>query len=279
MVKSTIINFKFHLRIIRNNYLDLVSPITSLVATIIYHGFWVTRIATRLILEVEVAHSEAERITDLWRSIHEPINWWKAMLLSLSIVALPQLLVIIWFFSPFTAQLNGNNRNLTDSISLLGTAWQVTAGLIGITFVIIHILVEYANRNKYEGRALPIFFVETRLLFTASFGIWVIISMGLSSYLLSYGSFRTEYLSFILNWQWILFFLNTILILMIFIRSVQILPQSGFITKVESFNHQIATHSVELELIDRLAATISTDYLKEAGINFPFFDQILYLEK
>ncbi len=257
---------------LRNKLLDVISPFTSWLALVVYYKYWLLTSARRTVKNWDKTSRKGDVIKDYWYNIHQPENWAQAVMLSFVIIFFPQLLAYILFISPMYPQTKFYGWVDLNSMSTLGTMWQVTAGLIGITFVIVVFIVEFANREKYERRSLPVFLTETWMLFTASFGIFVIISMGITSRFLSSNLFRTDYLSFMVSSQWVLFIINTLLIMNIFIRTVRILPRSGFIAKVKKFNHKIATRYVELEVIDRVAFSKSFQTFKDLGIEFPYFE-------
>ena len=268
MAKSSLFQkVSVNIKITKLKIFDITAPITSLLALIIYKNFWATNVAKKIIKKEKPAKRK-----EYWNNIHQPENWWKALFLAFTIIFLPQLLVYLWLTSPFCSKTSGYGWSNSYSASILGTGWQVMAGLIGITFVIVIFVVEFANRDKYEQRAFPIFFAETRMLFTASFGILVIFSAGITSLLLSEFSLRTDYLTFSYYWQWFLYGFNTLLILNIFIRTVLILPRSRFITKLKNYNHRIAKELVEIELIERMVLNKTNQFFKDLGIKFPFFE-------
>jgi hypothetical protein len=251
---------------------DSIAPVTSWFALIIYRKNWVSLLAHKQIRSWEQPTRKREKIIEQWSAIHQPRNWLRAVLLSFAIVFLPQFIFTFWFVSPFCSYTTDYGWVDNNSASTLETAWQVTAGLIGITFVIIIFLVEYANQDKYEQRALPIFFTETWMLFTATFGILVILSTGITSLFLSKYEFRTDYLSILFYWQWILFITNTVLILNIFIRTVRILPRSNFLMKLKDYNHHVAKKVVEIDLITKVALNLSDQVLQELGLNFSHYE-------
>lgn len=257
---------------IRLSILDSLSPFSSWVARILFRGHWVSTISHKIVRGWESPFRRRERLHNQWLTIHQPENWMQTVMLTFGIVFLPQLLITLWFISPFCSQTTDYGWQDNNLISLLGTTWQVTAGLIGITFVIVIFLVETANRDKYERRALPVFFSETWLLFTASFGILVIMSMGFTSFIIYAFNFRTDYLSYLFSWQWVLFVANTGLILNIFIRTVRVLPKSYFTKIIKEFNHRLASLFVELELTERVASNLSITHIKKLGISFSIFE-------
>jgi hypothetical protein len=272
MVKSAFQRLSIYINISRIKILDAFAPITSWILLIFYRKYWVSFLAQKIVGNWETPTRKRQRIVDQWNNIHQPENWFRAVILAVGLIFIPQLLATFWFISPFFHRASEYGWKDNNSASVLGTTWQVTAGLIGITFVIVIFLVEYANSGKYEQRALPVFFAETWMLFTSSFGILVILSTGITALFLATYKLRTDYLSFLYYWHWVLFIVNTILILNIFVRTVRVLRRSYFITKLKEFNHRIAARLVVLELIDRVARNKSDQLIKALGISFPYFE-------
>lgn len=263
-------------KLIKFKILDVIAPVTSWVALNIYHKYWASNLAHKTVKSWDKTTKISKKISNRWNAIHQPENWLQSVVLAIAIVFIPQFLLTFWFVSPFCSNTIDYGWRDNNSVSVLGTSWQVTAGLISITFVIIIFIVEYANRGRYEQRALPIFFAETRMLFTASFGILVILSTGITSLFLSKYEFRTDYLSCLFYWQWILFVLNIWLILKIFFQTIRILTKPYFKTKLKDYNHRIANKLVETELIYRVMSNMSVQVLKESGINIPYFEPDLF---
>ncbi len=203
--------------------------------------------------------------------IHQPENWLHAVLFSLFLVFFPQLLIIL-LPSPISSLMTtwGWKNNISELS--LQTAWEVTAGLIGITFVIVIFVVEIANSNKYGGKAFRVFFAETKLLFTASYGIFVIISIGITSILLSNSQIPNECRNSLITYQWVLFFINSILIIGLFIRTVKIQNKSHFLLLLRKYNQWLTNQIVNAELFLRIANTKSFELFKLMGIDFDYFE-------
>lgn len=251
--------------------LDKFSPYSSLAALYTNSNLWLSYLAKNKIKKGGKIIPGWSTVKNVFYEIHLPENSANIFIFTFLLVFLPQFIVYLWFISPLAPQQDKLGWPASYNVDILEAMWQVTAGLIGITFVIVIFIIDFTNRDKYERRALPVLFTETKFSFSASLGIFIILSMGI--FLLSTDfNIRTDYFFFLLYFQWLLFFLNLINILLLFIRTIEILPQRKFTEKLKKYNHRIAAKLIEEELIFRFGSTISTQYFKESGIEFPFFE-------
>lgn len=259
----------FNLRI---KLLDSLSPFASWIAVFIYHKHWLSEISINSIRELKPKSVGLAKVNDWIYSLHLPENRWKSVIAALLMVFVPQIVGTLWFISPYMTQVEFKDAQMIYYKEILSSMWQVSAGLIGITFVIVIFIVEYSNRDKYERRALPVFFAETKLLFSTSLGIFIIFSMGISLFLSVFPRIRLDHLLFIIYFQWFLFFVNLLNILLLFIRTIGILPRAKFMEKLRKYNYRLAAKSVELEIVNRISHKISNKFFSELGIDFPFFE-------
>ncbi len=269
-IKLLFLNKLIKIKKYKLKILNLITPISLLLSRFFYKKYWCSNLSKKNLRSWQNKNNLYEQLSDWYSSIHQPQNWRKSLLLVISIVFAPQIIILIWYFL-ISRTTNNLNFIENDQILLLETAWEVIAGLIGITFVIVIFVIDYANRDKYGKVALPVFFTETQLLFSASFGIMVIVSIGIYLFLYYQASNITEIFDWLYVWQWLLFLINALLIIIIFIRTLRILSRRYFQGQLRDYIDRASKKIVASELVNRISTKQTEDYLKTFGIKISYF--------
>ena len=155
--------------------------------------------------------------------------------------------------------------------NVLNTAWQVLASVLGLSFVIVFFLMEFADKRLYESRALPIFIARTASVFIVLFGLNSVVSMGFSALVLSGGGMAPGWQAAIVFYNLILFTLNMVLIGFLYMRTFQLLRPSLFRQVLHQYNRQLILDNVNLELRERLATRALQVCCQENGLKFSWF--------
>lgn len=112
-------------------------------------------------------------------------NSWKSALIT------SMALVILFAHTAFFLQSQFGHLfpitiiNANNIISIVSTAWQVSASVIGISFVIVIFLVEYLHKDRYESQIFPLFSQYTKFHFIVIFGLVTLASVGILLFLLN----------------------------------------------------------------------------------------------
>ncbi|HAW09461.1 MAG TPA: hypothetical protein DCW42_09970 [Bacteroidetes bacterium] len=269
-MEKLISNIKFKINNFYIWFLDLTAPYFSKMLSISFRNYWISHSAKRIYKKITTSKIEKEKFSYKWFDVHQPNKWYIASLISFAFVFFPQLLgvAILLIFQ----NLNWTFNFTDNRVMFLETAWQVLASLTGITFVIIIFIVEISNKDRNERKAMPVFFSETWAILTASFSLLVILSMGNFYFLFSNFVIESKFLSIFYFWNSILFGINILLILNIFIRTIKILPKSIFLFKTSPYLHRIVFTSMQDEIIERISENYSQLLMKEMELDYPYFE-------
>jgi len=257
--------------ILWNNILDFTAPVETWIVQKIYFRFWASYLAKKQLDNLRKPHSFFLRAKSIINSWDKPDYWYKAVCFALIFVFSPIILIELLFITPFIKPTQHFKLDVIKLTPIFGMGWQVLASLIGITFIIVVFLVQYANEKDYERRAFPIFIKETHMIFTASFNLFTILFMGLSLVLLSINSIQQEFLSIIVYYNFALFIINIFLVLIIFISTIRIIIPIHFREKFKQYCSEQTSRFVDIELINRFTRRILQDKFKLIGIDYSFF--------
>lgn len=104
-------------------------------------------------------------------------SWKNALLFSMGLVT---FLGLSAFFlrSPISHLFSIMSINANSVNSIISTSWQVSANVIGISFVLVIFLVEYLHKDRYESQIFPLFSQYTKFHFIVIFGLVTLASGG-----------------------------------------------------------------------------------------------------
>ena len=146
-----------------------------------------------------------------------------------------------------TAIINANNIS-----SIVSTAWQVSASVIGISFVLVIFLVEYLHKDRYESQIFPLFSQYTKFHFIVIFGLVTLASVGILLFLLNIYIIDANGLLAILVYNTILQLANLLLIIFLYGRTFEFIRPSIFLKILGTDLDGHIKQSVVAELKKRL---------------------------
>jgi len=160
------------------------------------------------------------------------------------------------------------NANIS---SIVSTAWQVSASVIGISFVLVIFLVEYLHKNRYESQIFPLFSQYTKFHFIVIFGLVTLASAGISLILLNIDNIDADGQMAILAYNTILQLANLLLIIFLYGRTFEFIRPSIFLRILGDDLDGHVKQSVVAELKKRLGNNYLYDVCKSSRIQFnPF---------
>jgi hypothetical protein len=119
-------------------------------------------------------------------------NGWKNAL-SISLVLMILIAFLAFFLQSLVSHLFSIHFINSDNIiSIVSTAWQVSASVIGISFVLVIFLVEYLHKDRYESQIFPLFSQYTKFHFIVIFGLVTLAIVGILLILLNMNIFDAE---------------------------------------------------------------------------------------
>lgn len=198
-------------------------------------------------------------------------NGWKnALVISIFLVILLGLLA--FFMQSQLSHLFLIQFSNVDNISsIVSTAWQVSASVIGISFVLVIFLVEYLHKDRYESQIFPLFSQYTKFHFIVIFGLVTLASVGISLILLNITNIDAEGSSVILIYNTILQLTNLVLIIFLYGRTFEFIRPSKFLMILGSELDKHIKLSVVSELKKRLGNNYLHDICVKSKIQFALF--------
>jgi hypothetical protein len=266
---------------IRVKWLDFITPFQVWLIVRFKRYSWASARASQIIRK-----SEARKfgyvitgIRDRWQDWMHPEQGRASLLIALTIIFLPQIILISGIYQylrPVISPLGEPNALQ----SALIVAWQVLASLIGIAFVIIVFLTQYAVDRKFERRALPLFASRTWMVFSVVMGLLTLLSMGGNVLLFDLvadptnpqGIIVPEFLQSIALYNLILFAGNILLTIRLYIITYELLSPEHFKDEFSRYLQRLVKEGVHTELRNRIAQRLVVDQCNREGIDFSIFD-------
>ena len=197
-------------------------------------------------------------------------SWKNALVISIFLVILLGLLA--FFMQSQLSHLFLIQFSNVDNISsIVSTAWQVSASVIGISFVLVIFLVEYLHKDRYESQIFPLFSQYTKFHFIVIFGLVTLASVGISLILLNITNIDAEGSSVILMYNTILQLTNLVLIIFLYGRTFEFIRPSKFLMILGSELDKHIKLSVVSELKKRLGNNYLHDICVKSKIQFALF--------
>jgi hypothetical protein len=218
------------------------------------------------------------RILNAFKSAFEWINsrtlstnsWKNALLISTGLVtffassAFFLRSSIIHLFS--ITSINASSVN-----SIISTSWQVSASVIGISFVLVIFLVEYLHKDRYGSQIFPLFSQYTKFHFIVIFGLVTLASGGVTLFLLNINYIGTNELLAILIYNTILQLSNLALIIFLYGRTFEFIHPSIFLKILGDELDKHTKQSVVAELKKRLGENYFHNICRDLRIEFTPF--------
>ena len=202
-----------------------------------------------------------QKVTEKWFEWMHPQKWRVSLGLALSLILIPQVALGI-----FPLQC----LSFIDE-NFIATVWQVLASIIGISFVIVVFLTEYSQDQIYERRAFPIYVSATSMIFIVMIGLLTLISMGINLIILKSPAKNLNWVNGISLWNTILFLINLILTINLYIRTYQLLSPSYFRKILVSYHRKKVLDRVYQELFKRVKQKLAIDYMEQLEIDASIF--------
>lgn len=266
---------------VRDNWLDWITPIQVWWIGYFYPRTWAYLRSKEIIRKERPKKSEnfLEVLKVKWLAWMHPDRWKIGLLTTLVIIALPQLLLAL-VLNDYSLPRLGIWENSSEGQSTLIAVWQVLAALIGITFVIVVFLTQYAMDRQYERRAFPLFASNTWMIFCVMMGLLTLLSMGVNVLLWgnaidqsrSRGGIIIEFLEYTTLYHFILFAVNILLTIRLYVVTYMFLSPTHF-RQIFRENLQVAVkEGVFRELRRRIARNLVQEIYKQEGIERGFLD-------
>lgn len=224
---------------------------------------WVSYYAKKLIKNSQNKDKKGffNSFSEKWFEWMHPQKWATSLFLAFSFVFTPQFVLGIF---------NLQNFNVIDT-NFLSTIWQVLASIMGISFVIAVFLTEYSQDRTYERRAFPIYISATSMIFTVMFGLLTLMSMGINLLILNSHFKDSIWVVGVSIWNTILFFLNLILTINLYIRTYQLLSPNYFKKILVTYHRKKVLERVYKELFKRVKRNLLVQFLQDQEIEFSIF--------
>jgi hypothetical protein len=218
------------------------------------------------------------RILSVPRTTFDKINsqtistnsWKNALLFSIGLIIF--LIFLAFFLKSPIATFFPKIIMSADSISsIVSTAWQVSASVIGISFVLVIFLIEYLHKDRYESQIFPLFSQYTKFHFIVIFGLVTLASVGITLSLLSINYIHTDELLAILVYNIILQLTNLALIIFLYGRTFEFIRPNIFLKILGDELDKSTRQSVVAELKKRLGENYLHDTCRDLKIEFTPF--------
>ena len=266
---------------IRNKWLDWIAPFQAWWIVHLIPRSWASH-RSREIIRKEQGKKIGKTIDIIkskWLAWMHPDRWVMGILISLAIITLPQILLAL-VTNNFSLPKLAIWDNLADVKSTLIAVWQVLASLIGITFVIVVFLTQYAMDRQYERRAFPLFVSYTWMVFCVMMGLLTLLSMGIDVLFLDMAADQTQgnggivfgFLEYTTLYNILLFAVNILLTIRLYIFTYQFLLPTHF-RQIFQENLQTAVKDgVYKELRSRITRNLVREAYKQNGIEHGYLD-------
>jgi hypothetical protein len=249
-------------------FLDLSTPIYAWFIVHFFRSSWLSVESKKITKSLKsVKQRSVISFSDRWAEWMLPQNWGISLLLSLGVVFLPQILII--FITLFGIRVPSLNLGVDGN--LIANAWQILASILGISFVIIVFLTQYAHDRDYERRAFPLFASSTMMILTVLIGMLTILSFGTNLSLLQKYSIQS-FIQYINAWNLFLFVLNIILVIRLYIKTYLFLQPRYFQNAVQKYGLLRIRRSVYDELIIRIETNLLYKYCSENKIDLSYIE-------
>jgi hypothetical protein len=266
---------------VHDNWLDWITPIQVWWIGHFYPRTWAFNLSKEIIRKERPKKSGnfLEVLKIKWLAWMHPDQWKISLLMIFVIIALPQVLLALVLNYYSLPQL-GIWENSSEGQNTLIAVWQVLAALIGITFVIVVFLTQYAMDRQYERRAFPLFASNTWMIFCVMIGLLTLLSMGVNVLLWGMAIDQTrsgggtvfEFLEYTTLYHFILFAVNILLTVRLYVVTYMFLSPVHFRQKFRE-NLQVAVkEEVFRELRRRIARNLVQEIYKQEGIEQGFLD-------
>jgi len=212
--------------------------------------------------------------------LSHPDHWLVSVLLVFVIMALPQLLIPCVSIQLPGANLLNPSPNQQDGAtytyslsSILQSAWQVLAGLLGTTFAIAIFLVEYTHQSSGPARTLPFFAVQSNMLLVLGFGVLSRISSGFRTILVGNSYFDQTAATNIAVLNLLIFTLNLLTVVHLYAKTFQFVQPEFWDEAVSNQIRNDALNSVETEITRRVSIRTLQEFCEGIGVEFSYFDR------
>jgi len=232
---------------------------------IAYHqpSTWVSTRAKKLIEKSKKKDKKgfSDSLSEKWFEWMHPQRWRASLTLALALIAIPQFAL---GFLPLHV------LGFIDETFLI-VIWQVLASIIGISFVIVVFLTEYSQDQTYERRAFPIYISATSMIFTVMMGLLTLMNMGVNLIFIKSPFANNNWVIAGSIWNSLLFFINLILVIVLYIRTYQLLSPSYFRKTLIKYHRKKVLERVYQELLNRVKRNLSIQYMQKIGIDVSIF--------
>ncbi len=261
--------------------LDIITPIQVWWIVRFWRYSWVSARADQIIRKSSSRKliGYLDIIRDKWDDWMHPENGIASLLVALVIVCLPQIILAFGLYR----YLRLTSLYLEESKAIQSTlvaAWQVLASLIGIAFVIIVFLTQYAVDRQFERRALPLFASRTWMVYTVMMGLLTLLSMGINVLLFNmvadpanpHTGIVPDFLKSIALYNLILFAANIVFTIRLYIITYRLLSPQFFKQEFRKYLRKLVNKGVYTELRDRIAKKLLLEHCNQIGIDLSYYD-------
>jgi hypothetical protein len=250
-----------------NQILDFTTPPLSWFVTHFMPWTWALVPSKKIAKSLQTNGKKPfQYISEQWFEWMLPQNWYISLAITVGIVFLPQILIFFLTYFKFL----GTEGFLGIEDLLLNT-WQILASILGISFVIIVFLTQYAHDRDYERRAFPLFASKTMMVFTVLVGMLTILSIGINLLLMQYYP-NSIYIKYFSLYNFFLFILNIIFVIQLYINTYIFLLPRPFQKAVQNYSLLQIKKSVYDELVRRIHYQVIQDFCKQREIEFSYSD-------
>ena len=198
----------------------------------------------------------------------EPEKWPISFLIAIIIVFTPPIfLTVLHGFYPTFEILK-----LNVSKNLVSSTWQILASTIGISLVIVVFLTQYVHDRDYERRAFPLFASRTWMVFTVFIGLLTLLSFGVNLIFYDNANFSENAQEILAPYNLLLFLLNIIITIRLYIKTYQFLIPSYFSKELRDYTLTQITQGVYEELLSRVQQQLLNDVCDESKIELGYME-------
>jgi hypothetical protein len=195
-------------------------------------------------------------------------NWKNALLISSTIVIFFHVFALFIDIPSSSIFLTNEGRINSEIVTLLSTAWQVLASVIGISFVLIIFLIEYVHKHRYESQIFSLFSYYTKFHFIVIMGLITLAVMGLDLVLLNTNYAELKTLLNIIVFDISLLVFNLFLIIFLYGRTFEFVRPDRFLKILGDELGKNSRQSVEVELRKRIGLNILNTICNDSKIEF-----------
>jgi hypothetical protein len=151
---------------------------------------------------------------------------------------------------------------------VLLTAWQVLASLIGISFVIVVLLIEFFNSTMFESRALPVLVRKMFMLPIIFIQVLTLLSIGFNALLLSDAEWANRIPAAVTGINFALFGLSIGLMGFLYVRTFRVITPSQMTVLQREFQEELVEEILTREATNQLMADLIHRMCNVSGIEF-----------